>query len=386
MLILDLAKKIQNYVIKGKLPAFRMSIDTQKSFLKSLPEPINLIERSYYQYLCQAKQLPMYLRIIQNIAAIIYIPFYIPLKFRKPIEVKQSNGNLAVFISGSNDFSYIPNSLKREFDEIIHVGYGSPNSLLLEELKFIKNFSVKYWYKPYFLIKCIMKIGLYSEQIRKHNPKAIITFAEFSFTSSVLTEYCNLYGIEHINIMHGEKLYNIRNSFVGFNSYYVWDTHYVELHIKLRAMRSQFIIEQPEFLDLYLEKSLGTKYNLTYYLGAEDNRTIHRIANILSKLDYTKDSISIRPHPRYSNKKIINKIFDGFTIEDNGITTIQESLSRTNLVVSLNSTVLYQAIINGKVIVIDDLSNPNKYERLKDLDYICMKKPHKLLSSMINNQ
>ena len=93
-----------------------------------------------------------------------------------------------------------------------------------------------------------------------------------------------------------------------------------------------------------------------------------KIEKNLSSLSF-KDKIAIRPHPRYTNIADMNKVFNKYVIENPNEISIQESLSRTNIVVSLYSNVLLQAYFSGMKYLIDDLYDKEKFLKLKELDY-----------------
>ena len=81
----------------------------------------------------------------------------------------------------------------------------------------------------------MVKLAMYRYQYEVYHPKAMIVDEEYSYTSSFLTEYCHRLGVEHIDIMHGEKLYFIRDTFFCFDRCYVWDGYYRDLFCQLRA-------------------------------------------------------------------------------------------------------------------------------------------------------
>ncbi|MFD1037178.1 hypothetical protein ACFQ3N_01885 [Virgibacillus byunsanensis] len=382
MLINNLAKKIQNKILKGNQPFFFMSVEFQKKILKSFKAPSDLLERSYYQYLCQMKQLPLGLKLIQSLTAIFLTPYFY---FKYSNDNGMTTGKIkkvAVFISGTKDISYVPRTLKDEFDEIIFCDYSGPYQLTAQEKRVIKQIYLRYWYKPYFCLKCMMKIALYANQVYKNNPCAVLTFGEFSFTSSALTFYCREIGIKHINIMHGEKLFNIRDSFVKFDQYYVWDQHYMNLLVSLLADKGQFKIEVPEMVKLDIKKKIKHKYELTYYLGGESEKELMNIRSTLLGRNIPRERICVRFHPRYSDKTQVSRIFSNFNIENPDEVPLNISLSQTKCVISLYSTVLFQAFKNGKEIIIDDITDSEKYEKLKKLRYIMLIKPHLRLSEI----
>ena len=185
--------------------------------------------------------------------------------------------------------------------------------------------------------------------------------------------------------MHGEKLFNIRDSFVKFDRYYVWDQHYIDLLVKLRADDKQFRIEKPGILYLDINNHGDYKYELTYYLGGESEKELYNIkASLLdTRIPFEKICIRYHPNPRFSDENQIKKIFNCFIIENPHEISLEVSVSSTKSVVSLYSTVLYQAYLSGAKIIIDDISNPMKFEKLKSLYYVMMNKPHILLSQVV---
>ena len=382
MIIVRVAKKLQNKLLKGKQPFFTMRMEKQQEILNSFDEPKSLIERSYFQYLCQMKQLPLLMRFLQSILSVFALSYYY-FKPSAKVNITSDKKNIALFISGLNDMRYIPKAIEDEFDQIIYHGYETKIALTNSDKKLVNEIIMKYWYKPYFILKCVMKIGLYSVNIRNYTPTAILTFGEFSFASSVLTLYCNRQKIEHINIMHGEKIFDIHDSFVEFDKYYVWDQYYVDLMISLRANSEQFKIEVPRSVELEIDDYSKYEKELTYYLGGETKNDLINLRINLLNTKIPIERICLRYHPRYGDKQQIFSIFSGFQIENPIEVPLSESISKTRYVASLYSTVLYQAFVNGKEIIIDDISNREKYKKLQDLKYIMIDKPHLLLSDLI---
>ena len=76
---------------------FRHTKEERKSLIESFPEPQNQLERSYFQYLCQTKELHVIVRFMQNIAAILLLPWVFFLGyFAKP---KKMGDTDAVFLN-----------------------------------------------------------------------------------------------------------------------------------------------------------------------------------------------------------------------------------------------------------------------------------------------
>ena len=55
---------------------------------------------------------------------------------------------------------------------------------------------------------------------------------------------------------------------------------------------------------------------------------------------------------------------------------------RTENVISVFSTVLQQAYYNNVAVVIDDVSNPEKIEKLRERGFVMLQIPHKKLSEL----
>ena len=363
-----------------------------EKLLNKVKSDLNEEERSFSQYknqmLLKTKRKKILLQIM-SIFGIIPFMFYYYLKRILRSEKKQSvssNKLLAIFLG--KDEKVIPDSLLGKYNI---ENYYNNFSLDLSDILFIyRELILKRPFSFYYIFKVIAKIASYSYNIKALNPNAIIVTSEYSFTSSIMTSYCNEKSIKHINVMHGDKIFYIRDSFFKFNECYVWDEHYSELFINLRAEESQFIIEKPKIFELHFDNIqennnyISIKPILTYYLQDQNEGELNIIKtnlNILKK-EY---NIRVRPHPKYVNKVTLEKYFSAFNIEYPEDTDIYQSIMCSEKVVSVYSTVLYQAYLNGKQVVIDDLINPKLYSKLVELDYIMTKKNFIKMSSLLTD-
>ena len=218
-------------------------------------------------------------------------------------------------------------------------------------------------------------------------PKAFIMTSEYSFTSSILTYYCEINNCKHINVMHGEKLFYIRDSFFKFHKCYVWHEHYCKLFKKLKADENQFVVEMPRFMkigqaNLSVPNKENQKNIYKYYLqGDETKEQLYQLLKVLDSLS-ENFHIIVRPHPIWSKRNELNVFSKKFEIENPEDITILNSLLRTDFVCSLYSTVLFQGYCLNKKIVVNDLDK-NTYNKLKELDYIVINLPHILLSQLV---
>lgn len=367
---------------KLSVDEFEKSAQEQKSFLQRLPAPKDDLERSYLQYRCQSYLMKKGLPFLLNCAAIPLLPLY-RWKIRrngKGAEKKSQRDAIMLF---SGPVNVVPDSLKSEFDFLQVKDFQSHLQLSAEDLAYLHTLRRKYPFSFYYRFKCMLKLAMYSDAITAYHPKAIICSEEYSFTSSLLTDYCQQRGVAHINIMHGEKLYFIRDSFFRFHRCYVWDQHYIDLFSEMGAEPEQFRVEVPPSLQIKPQQFTEKDVDITYYLGGESVKQLERIFSLLQTLQRKGLSITVRPHPLYTDISVIQPLKGNIALEDPKTYHLLESLGHTKTAVALDSTVLLQAYYAGVDVLIDDVTAPDHYQKLQELQYIMMKKPHKLLSSLL---
>ena len=380
----DMLRKMAVLLERRQDALFSYDVDKQRKYIEKLGNPRDEIERSYFQYKCQmqfnGKGITFLLNLVSFPVAIIYW-----FKYGKKGQVNQMEPKSLVFFRDGKPENILPKSLKNKYDTI----ESNPveGTLLTEkDKKFIKKIIYRYPFSWQFILKCLIKIGRYSFAIEEYSPEAIAVCAEYSFTSSVLTAYCKQRNIKHIDVMHGEKMYYMRDSFFKFDECYIWDEYYGKVLTSMKADRNQFVVEVPASLKFDEELPRIQKYDYTYYLGAESEDVLKKIAKILEKLYKNGKRISIRPHPRYSNMDLVKKIFAFANVEDTKKISIEQSLLQSGAAISLYSTVLNQALYNSIPIVIDNMSNPENFNKLKELGYVCLYKEHKLLSEVMEEK
>lgn len=361
--------------------SFEANVSEELKYLRALEEPYDDIERSYRQFQCQCFLRKKAVTFLFNVVSAFIVPFYIVYcLFKKKKIIKSVD---AVYSISINDKTIIPTSLKERYP-IIHITNEYDGFLLtIKDLIFLFGIIHRYPFSAYFVLKNLIKISIYRYFITAYCPKIIAINSEFSCCSSIMTKYCEEQAIEHINIMHGEKLFYIRDSFFRFTKCYVWDEFYVELFKKLRANRNEFIVEKPQSLVVNVNNVRGKIPIIDFKYMLFENTQLASVANSLSVLKDKGFSVKVRPHPAYSDMTKVNNIFESEDVEDCCI-PIQMSIANSKHVVSLYSTVLYQAYLNGIDYVIDDINYSKEYEKLKELNYILISKPHKNLSDVIH--
>lgn len=362
--------KLLRYIQKGDKSFFDIPFEDQDRFLKSLPIPKDDIERSYNQYCCQNFFLTRWKVFLLNIAASVVFPFILfVLSFKRTIVGKKEDIDAYGEFWGLEEI--IPQELHQQY-KIDNRKWGEENSLALRDWLLIIRIIVRHPTDPYFCLKCMMKIGIYSQAIKSYTPQVIIIHNEPSFTCSVLRYFCNLRGVRLINVMHGEKLFNIRDSFIHFDEFYVWSDYYVSLLKSLGAETTQFKVAIPNSVKIDTAKyhSTDSYADYKYYLALYSETEIKSIVNSMQFVKNSGKTVKYRPHPRYSNIALLEKYVSSDEIEYPNITSILESISNLQYAVGSYTTVLNQAYFSGKGVVCDDVTFKDQYEKLKDLKYI----------------
>ncbi|MBQ3690756.1 MAG: hypothetical protein II937_12990 [Bacteroidales bacterium] len=376
--------KLTNFLAKGDKGMFDVTVDSQRAFFETLKKPIDNFDRTKKQYLCQMFFVPLWKRILFEIVSLIVLPFYWLIALIR-----------SLFVSKRLLYKVDCISEYKSMEEVLPSEFRSKYQYSFQEWYSGKMFTFNDWifclkclfrtFSPYLTLKVSVKISLYSYMIHRYKPNAIQVCAEYSFTSSVLTEYCNSFGIKHINVMHGEKLYYIRDTFFHFDECYIWHEHYKQLFMELGAEESQFVIAVPPSLTIDCEKNYSKESfaDYKYYLGEETEEEIHSIVNSMQKLVNNGETIKYRPHPRYTNMSVLKKYVSLEDIEDTKKVPIVESIASSNFVIGSFTTVLLQAYFSKKNVVLDDVTFKKRYVDLKSRHYFLADKECSLLSNFL---
>lgn len=361
--------KILRFLQKGDKNLFDVSVEEQKQFIGSLGIPHDDIDRSYKQYRCQNLYVPKWKSLMINIvflfAPIFLLLFYLVKGFFvRKVSQKDAIASLKV------EYNYYAPELLEEY-KVDDSVWGKCGSLKVGDLGFINKVLSKWFASPYFVSKSIFLLAEYSDMITKYSPSALLAHCEFSFTSSLLTAYCESKGVEHINTMHGEKLFYIRDSFFRFSRCYVWDEHYVDLFTLMKAEESQFRICVPECLVFDCKRFENIKYyaDYKYYLAVFSEEELKQIISTLQQKVPTGKTFKLRPHPRYSDVNMLMRFVSEDNIERPEDVTIQESISNCEFVIGSYTTVLNQAFFSGKTVVLDDVAYEEQQKKLSEMQY-----------------
>ena len=368
----------------GDKSLFDTPVDEQKAYLQRLGNAKNDFARSYKQYKGQMYFMSARKKAFLTLASAILAPVIVIYLIIKGLSLKRGEKYQAISRADEHQ-QFIANSLLTEYN-VNRTCWGQDAAAIhLHDVGYVVRVIFTYWHSPYLALKTVYKIAKYGSLIYKHSPSAIIVNDEFSFTSSVLTDFCSKHQVNHIDVMHGEKLFSLRDSYFRFDKCYVWDEHYINLFRSLNAAPDQFVVELPESMKFDVERHFVKECyaDFKYYLGYYSEEEIAAIVKAMEPIIKSGKTVKFRPHPNYSDMGLLRKYVSEEQIELPQV-NILESISSTANVVGVYSTVLTQAYFNGQNVIIDDISCRNQYESLKDLDYILIDKVKNRLSEYQN--
>ena len=360
---------LYKFLSLGDKSVFDIPCEKQKTFLDKLEDANNDIERSYKQYKCQCLFIPLWKQWLFNTIASILYPFVLIGLLCKSYGSTKKEGVDAIGDMKSMK-EIVPDELNEEFD--IHYEYFNSGFFLKEtDMRFIANLLKAYPFSPFFQLKLLLKLSIYSYIIHRYHPRAIVVHGEYSFTSSVLTCFCQYHHVVHINVMHGEKLFYIRDSYFRFHQCYVWDEFYKNLFLSLKAEASQFIIAIPPSLRINQKPDprADSFTDYKYYLANYSEEEIKSIVHSMDFVSKKGQKVVFRPHPRYSDVQLLRKVVSENCIEYPSKVNIIDSIANCDHVVGSFSTVLLQGYYAGKEVILDDVTYRKRYEHLNEYKY-----------------
>ena len=349
-------------------------VEEQRAFLKRIGEAKNDIDRGYKQYLCQNYFVPEWKVWLFNFAAAVIVPIVVFYYLVKGLFVRKE-AHVDAMIESKGMDEVVPFLVREKYSpDNSHWKEGS--SMSPKDFDFLMILFLKAPHHPYFVLKAWMNVVQYSDMIRRHSPNVLIQFGEFSYSSSILTAYCHRFNIRHINIMHGEKTWFIRDAYFHYDECYVWDEHYAKIFRELKAEPTQFIVAVPESLHIDVEKYRNEKdyADYKYYLGEYNEEELDSIVRSMAFVEQEGKKVKYRPHPRYSDFALLRKYVGEDKIETPSEVSIMESISNLEFAVGSFSTVLSQAYFSGKKVILDDVTFRELYDKLKNMRYVLAEK------------
>lgn len=373
--------RYSHILIKSYVP-----VEKQRNIIDSFPNPKNTVDRAYYQYKATMAGWTLVGRTLAEIASFFLLPFYCWSLRRKSVSFEEPF-NLICLIS-QDQKNIIPLSLKMEFETFQYGDVSDQMCIDDSDWEYLEPIYKKYKGSYYFKLKILFRIAAYSAFIKRNHVKAFISAAEHSFSNTLCTDYCSYKCVENIVCQHGEYLKELSGSFFYVHRYYVWDKYYVTLHQMYRAFIPKFYVYLPDAISsLEIKSDEPPLYFATYYLEYETQVELASIRRSFDLLKKNGKTCKLRLHPRgrIYNEQIVKDTFGlDYNVEDCALVSLGDSISDSEYLIAVCSTVLLQGYLNGKKIIIDDITRKGMYESLKDRGYVMMSKPHYLLSDILS--
>ena len=386
----NIYKKINNKVIHGASEE-RMPYKLQKEYLERFSEPKDDFERSFFKYKCFCEYC-YYKRkrmiFVYNLGAMFLLPF-VHFKLRKKgkevFTVKKVDAVIENISRLRND-DIIPEELLENYGiikEIENIDYSE--SFLSEKAESIyREVKKRYFFRFYYRMIIMQKLGQFSRYLECYQPEVIAFYScEREFSGPLQSLLCERSGAKYISFMHGDYLSTLSFAFQRFSLYYVWDESYIQMFKALKGA-SPMIVYRPKKLSgiaTAIEEKKCT-YFATYYFSDETKSEAVKISKVFNQFEKRGLRTKIRPHPRFSDMDMLQEVFQNIEIEEPQNCSLSDSITQSLYIIGLNTTVLSEAYFSGKKIVIDDVSNIEKFALLDERGYIAIKRPHILLSEL----
>lgn len=360
--MLGFLNEINKKIVTKKIFEYEHPWSEEKAYMEHFANPQNDVQRSYYKYLCECYTLDSKLIIWgRNMFAFFMLIYYL-IKPNHPVCKEDTVENVLINGDKSKEDS-VPNAYK---ESMVHISINSSGSLTIQDKKFILSVWKKYPFSFFFVLKTLIKVSVYSEAMRKYSPKRILCSSEASFPVATLTMYCENKNIEHVNFQHGLLAYKCRIAFSRFSRQLVWEKCFECALKNMRDDTIEFDVVKPNALKYPTLPDKEIKGQFTYYLQEIDSETLSQFSSFYYHFLDKGIQFVLRPHPRYNDIELINKYIPEAEIEDIKTVSIDESINKAEYVIARGSTVLYQAKVMKKKVLIDDISMPESFVYLHD--------------------
>ena len=325
------------------------------TFASMISEKSSGYERSYFQYKEQTSRFPKTSLFILEISSIF---FFLLICISGIINIfvrKKGNSYQYVFHDTNASKTSYDNHLQEHFGEQFiklksnFLQHKVNSNTLIEFITALK-LSGSF----YFSVKIFYKTSLV-EFITFHlEPTRIYSTSEFSFASSWLTEFLNKKNISHWNVMHGDKIYNTRDTYCKFDGVVIWDETYLDLFKSLKWTFNTHLTFVPE---LKAVSSDSKNKTIAYFLSANPSN-IGNFENTIEKLLDLGFVVVLYEHPKKRNNVFIQKLVAKHKNNEFLTVTIKEENTAVecDLIVSQYSSVLVLAYLHKIPFAFDDLS------------------------------
>lgn len=349
------------------------------SYIQQFKEPKDDFQRAYFQYKCSCflyeKGLILFAK---NIVSFLLILYFIYVKCRKKPEKQKTCRYVFVYDGDRTDMipdKYLKDMQKFDIGHDIYLGH--------EDRIFIRKLWRRYPFSCFFVFKCLVKIATYRAAIETYHPKDILCSCENSYTSAILTMYCEQKGMKHINVMHGVTGLAGSVAFHRFSIFNVWCDADIETYRMLRAGTKTYEIGIPKCMRFNVRREAEEQGRYVYYMQNTGEEILDRLKELWQILKSRGITVILRPHPVYTNIHAVKQCLPEAELEDTKAINIEDSINRAECVLARTSTVLWQAQIMGKKVLIDDVSLPGEYEAARERRVFVWRDSARLLSDFL---
>ncbi|MDM1086233.1 hypothetical protein [Myroides odoratimimus] len=215
----------------------------------------------------------------------------------------------------------------------------------------------------------VYRMAQSSFAIRTYSIKELWVNMEYSCASGILKDYCFNKNIVLNNFMHGEKILTLRDAFSCFDRFYVWNNDYFDMFQTLNT-NSEIIISNP-----WLSKSIEIKANRNpvkrticyFFKGVESDEEVLRLQESFDRLRVEFSfKIYVKDHPRQG---IVSSRFTNVSVIDKDV-NFEYLYSTIDYLCAQYSTVLTQCEMLGVNYLVDDISNIELANKLKERGYL----------------
>lgn len=392
-MLYKLLKKIYkyfNYNAVNKIKNTKMPLIKQKQYLNLFPKPQDDYQRSYFKFKCFCEYCyydRKWMLLIYNLGAMIVYPFLYLRMIYKGQRLCKINMNCDAVIENVPrlpNIDILPNEIKEQYKNKIDITSINYENIYLNKNaeEICKELKLRYYWQFYFRLITMIKLAQFSSYIEQYHPKAIVFYScEREFSGPLQTYLCEREKVRYESFMHGDYLYSLCFAFQRYSHYYTWDESYNTMFDELRCASPMTVYVPEKFKGIAKKiNEHECKYFATYYFSGETRKSAEIIYSVFEKFINLGLRCKIRPHPRFSNIKMLKEVFFNIEVENINEVSLADSIINSLYIIGLNTTVLSQAYFSEKNVVIDDISAEKEYLELKDKKYIMLNRPHILLS------
>lgn len=389
---MSLIRRMYTKFVKKSMSESVAIPDTGKwaQLLNSMPAPKDGIDVAYNKHLCRMSYFSVPKKILMNVLSAGALILSLP-KILKKVGPGRAVKKGALLLETQERIGYhdvVPQEMLDSFKEIAYVekkdASAGPMVDAARKLFFqcVRRHPFSFWF--IFLVQ--KELALHSSYLQNYDMEACALYVyEKPTAGPVVTELYEATGRRLISFMHGEYLLQLPQCYMKFSEYYVWDEAYADMFKNdLNCHISKYTVYAPLKLQKkwHLEE-IEPEYFCTYYFSSEKLDAMYKIAEVLNALTAKGYKCKVRPHPRATTYlKEMEAALNGVYIEAPREISMHDSLAGTMYAAGTISTVLSEAYVEGRKIVIDDVSDPAMFGSLRDRKAIVLTKEHMLLSEL----